>query len=275
MYMVPAQAVNVMEETRMLQRKSWMRWGRCSVALLLTLFAGGSPSRAQSPSAAQAQTVLNGCATAMGAAQGELPIVAQGTLTASGEQAPRTVTIKTHGRRLFRQDQTTPGRDGESWVINNGEGFRLSGSQKEKMASHVVRYFRPEHLPALSCTPDLNKVDVAVAGQEQVNGRAVHHLKLVTKPLNAKGQGVEAALSEYHAYIDTQTLMVLKTSSFVFSPTNLQNRSVWETYYSDYRNVHGMLVPFHVENYLDGQKIQDIVFSDVQVGMSLSNAEFE
>jgi hypothetical protein len=36
-----------------------------------------------------------------------------------------------------------------------------------------------------------------------------------------------------------------------------------------------MLVPFHVENYLDGQKMQDIVLSDVQVGMSLSNAEFE
>src|SRR5580765_152276 len=188
----------------MLQLKSLMRWYRYSAALLLTLLAGGSPSCAQSPSPAQAQTVLSGCATAMGATQGELPIVAQGTLTASGEQAPRTVTIKTHGRRLFRQDQTVPGGGGESWVINNGDGFRLSGSQKEKMASHVVRYFRPEHLPVLSCTPDLNKFDVAVAGQEQVNGRAVHHLKLVTKPVNAKGQGVEAALSEYHVYVDTQ-----------------------------------------------------------------------
>jgi hypothetical protein len=246
------------------------------VACLFSISVRGQQGNGSSPVvAAQAQTVLNGCATAMGATQGELPIVAQGTLTASGEQASRTVTIKTHGRRLFRQDQTTPGGGGESWVINNGDGFRLSGSQKEKMASHVVRYFRPEHLPVLSCTPDLNKFDVAVAGQEQVNGRAVHHLKLVTKPVSAKGQGVEAALSEYHVYVDTQTLVILKTSSFVFSPTNLQNRSVWETYYSDYRNVHGMLVPFHVENYLDGQKTQDIVFSDIQVGMSLSNAEFE
>ena len=90
-----------------------------------------------------------------------------------------------------------------------------------------------------------------------------------------KGQGVEAALSEYHVYVDKQSLVVLKTSSFVFSPTNLQNRSIWEAYYSDYRSVRGMLVPFHVENYLDGQKIQDMVFSDVQVGMPLSNAEFQ
>ena len=251
--------------------------------LLFALFVGSLSVTAQKvpvndsslSTVAQPQMVLNGCAAAMGATQSVLPIIAQGTLTVTAEPESRTVTIKSHGARFFRQDQAGPSGSGESWVVNNGAGFHRNGGQKEKMASHVTRYFRPEHLPALSCAPDLNKFDVTMAGDEEVNGRAVHHLKLVAKPMSAKGQAVEAALSEYHVYVDRQTLVVLKTSCFVFSPTNLQNRSVWETYYGDYRNVKGMLVPFHVESYLAGQKVRDVVFSDVQVGVSLSNAEFE
>ena len=40
-------------------------------------------------------------------------------------------------------------------------------------------------------------------------------------------------------------------------------------HYSDYRTVNGVLMPFHVENYLAGQKIADITFSSVQANTGI------
>ena len=112
-------------------------------------------------------------------------------------------------------------------------------------------------------------------GLEEVINNPAYHLKLVAKPTNPRTKGIDAILSEYHLYIDQRTSLVLKTSTFVFSPNVSQNHSMWETFYGDYRDIGGVQVPFHIENYLSGQKLRDITFSDVQVGVSLSNAEFE
>jgi hypothetical protein len=116
---------------------------------------------------------------------------------------------------------------------------------------------------------------VTLEGSEQVRNRAAYHLKLVARALNQHAKGVDSILSEYHVYVDQQSFQVLKTSTFVFSPQGLQNRSGWETYYSDYRTIDGIPLPFHIENYISGQKLRDIVLSGVQTGVSLNNAEFE
>jgi hypothetical protein len=210
----------------------------------------------------------------MGASKAELPIMAQGILTVAGTPETRPVLIKSQGLRLFRQEQS--GASGtEAWVVKEGAGFRSSGNQKEKIAGHTTRYFRPDHLPGLSCAPDLSKFNVTMEGIEQVRNQSAYHLKLVAKPLNSHTKGVDAILSEYHIYVDPQTFQVLKTSTFVFSPDGIQNRSKWETLYSDYRSIDGVAVPFHIENYLSGQKCREMIFSDVQVGVSLNTAEFE
>jgi len=253
-----------------------MRVSRLVLSFLLILASSLRLNSQQSTTAPQTdpQAILYGCATTMGASSAELPIIAQGVLTVGAVSESQTIVIKTLGPRLFRQDQT--GTSGvETWVVNNGIGFRSRANQREDLSSHVTRYFRPDHLPASSCAPDLNRFDVTFEGLQQVLNKPTYHLRLVAKPTNPRTKSVEAILSEYHLYIDQQTFLVLKTSTFVFSPNIIQNRSTWETFYGDYRKVGGVLVPFHIENYLSGQKLRDITFSDVQVGVSLSNADFE
>lgn len=255
-----------------------MRMLRCvfTIALILQFSVPALPQQT-SPTVQrdpQVLAILNRCAAAMGASGNELSVVAQGEMTLSRESASHSVVIKTRGPRLFRQDQS--GSTGvETWVVKNGAGFRSRGNQRENLSSHATRYFRPDHLPAFSCIPDLSKFDVTLEGTEQVLDRPVYHLKLVARSSDPRTRNLEAILSEYHVFIDQQRFLVLKTSTFVFSPNVIQNRSTWETFYGDYRNIGGVLVPFHIENYLSGRKLRDIVFSDVQVGVSLSNAEFE
>lgn len=210
----------------------------------------------------------------MGSPGSDLSVLANGQMKIATESDASSVTIKSRGAHLFRQDRvisTGP----ESWVVSNGTGYQTRANQREALSTHATRYFRPDHLPAFSCSPDLNTFVVRDTGSEQVLGHPAFHIKIVAKPTSARTQQIEALLSEYHVYIDQQTYLVLKTSTLIFSPTVLQNHSPWETYYSDYRNVGGLLVPFHVENFLSGQKIRDITFSDVQVGVSLNAAEFE
>jgi len=64
----------------------------------------------------------------------------------------------------------------------------------------------------------------------------------------------DSLVSELNVFLDIQTIVVLKTERYVFDPGAYQNHSVWATYYSDYRAVGTVLMPFHIQNYIDGQK---------------------
>jgi hypothetical protein len=84
----------------------------------------------------------------------------------------------------------------------------------------------------------------------------------------------EDLISETHVWIDQQGLVV-KARIFIFSPQILQNRSPVDLYYSDYRQMDGFLVPFHISREIAHHKDSEIVFDSIDVKAKLSEADFQ
>lgn len=189
--------------------------------------------------------------------------------------AASPLTIKTLGTDFLRNEV------GSDFVfIRNGNSGKSRYSGKDhNLAPHILAYKRPENLPALLIMSDLEspQVNCVMIGQESVNGVVASHIRLSVLPQNPQSAAdvtAEELESETHVWIDAQGLVV-KARVFNFSPQVAENRSPVDLYYSDYRQVDGFLVPFHVLREVDRQKDADITFTSIVLNASLSPADFQ
>lgn len=199
---------------------------------------------------------------------------ATGTLTSADTSAPpASITLQSKGA-AERFDVSSPDESKTS-VLNEGRSWAVRQGKRERVSYALSAYHRPEHVPALACLLDFAKTNMSFAylGTQDVRGRSAHHVKIFVP--SSENDRTETLLSQLDIFLDAQTLVVLKTERFVFDPQAFENRSVWATYYSDYRVVGAALMPYHIENYLDGHKVRDIAFSNVQVNAGVSDSQFQ
>lgn len=259
---------------------------RALASLCLVALLASAPAAAQSPPAetqlltrdAQAITLLNQCSVAMGSPTLQSTFVGSGQLVpANSLDSSAGVTVRSKGDAQLRWDRSL--LDGqESMVLQRGGGSIKRGESQSRMAPWLTEYSRPEHFPALVCASELQRtgMDISYVGLESVGSSTVHHIR-VSAAARGQSQRVDAArrlMSELHIYLDPTSSFVWKTKRFAFSPEAMENRSDLETYYSDYRQVNGVWMPFTLAKYLDGQKLHDVTFDSVELGVALSDADF-
>jgi len=85
---------------------------------------------------------------------------------------------------------------------------------------------------------------------------------------------LDQLISEFHVYLDTKTLRVIKTSNWAFAPDAIENRSLWETYYDNYQTVAGVLVPMHISHFMAGSRLDDWNFTSVFSDVPVADGEF-
>jgi hypothetical protein len=158
------------------------------------------------------------------------------------------------------------------FVINSGHGYSLIAGKKKNLAAHSTSYFRPEHLSAFACSIDLARPNVGVSyvALENLGTSTVHHLVFRA----ASPDPLELLISEFHVYLDSQTYRIVKTATWVFAPDAIENRSLWETYYQNYQQINGMLVPMGITHFLAGTKFDDWTFESVRTDVPISDGEF-
>lgn len=201
--------------------------------------------------------------------------VAQGTITfVNGTRA--TLRIEHKGSRDLRQDIVFPDHQ-VSYVTTGGQGYSVREGKKASLPLWVTQFHYPEHIPAISQMADflLPNMNLTYMGEEKVNGLVAYHIMFTLVPTDGTPSEVAALISEFHVFVDGQTFLVTKTQSYIFSPDAIENRSLAEMYYSDYRSVNGLLVPFHVSRYISGEKYCDITFSSVAVNVGLTDSDFQ
>ncbi len=217
---------------------------------------------------------LSACRSAHGLAAGTpLAIKADGQMNLfDGSQA--SVTWKVQGKKLRVE---TSGPKKRSVVVSGvSKPFIEELDQRSKLRFSDAAQFFPEFLPMLPCAVDLAKpgLHVRYKGEEQIDDRAARHVHIWTE-----GSGhfakADALLSDQQLFIDALSGEVLRVQSRVFSPDGLQNSSLWEIRYSDYRVVSGVKVPFRLERYLSGQWHSTIQLTQVDFNANHSPADFE
>lgn len=114
-------------------------------------------------------------------------------------------------------------------------------------------------------------------GTEMVEGHSVSHLRfhMAARGKSKHQDAVEELLSESHVFIDSATNRVVSIRTWVFSPETVENRSVWEAVYSDYRDVDGVLMPFHIQDHIAGQPHRETVLTSVQTDANISETDFQ
>ena len=221
----------------------------------------------------QALALLAQCGVAMGSASIQ-DMSATGTLTtADPKLSPASITSQSKGA-AERFDISLPD-DTQTFVLNGGNSWSIQQGKQTDLPYALIAYRRPEHTPALACVLDVQNPNMSFAyiGQEMFQDGTVEHVR-ISLPTTGD-DNTDSIISQLDIFLDTQTLVVLKTERFVFDPEAYQNHSVWATQYSDYRAIGTLLMPFHIENYLDGQKLRDVSFSSVQVNVGVSDSQFQ
>jgi len=226
----------------------------------------------------QLDSLLASCSQAMGSELAKGDLYAEGTIAYPGnEDSPAPFVWKAqHGDRV-RQDVTFPAGV-STHIVNRGRGSKHQNGKRENLPAQTTSYFRSEYLPALSCLTDqmAKGIRSEYLGAETLNGVNIEHIRYIVRAngKNHQSEATEAMLSEYHVFIDSEH-KVVATRNWVFSLDGIQNRSLLENRYSDYRNVNGILMPFRIEQFLDGVKRSEAAISAVRTDVALQDSDFQ
>jgi hypothetical protein len=253
-----------------------MRVARLLLSLIIVFSSSPRLNSQQSVAAvqrdSQALSLLAQCSGAMGASSAAPDIYADGTITPSNPRNPSAkVVLQSLGTDLVRSEISLPGGQ-QVYVLNHGRGFSLISGLKKYLPLHSTLYARPEHLSAFACGIDLARPNVSVSyvSTETLQATTVHHLRF----LAASSDPLEQLISEFHVYLDTQSLRVVKTANWVFAPDAIENHSLWETYYDNYQSVGGVLFPMHIKHFMAGTQLDDWNFTTVRTDVPIALSDF-
>jgi hypothetical protein len=120
-----------------------------------------------------------------------------------------------------------------------------------------------------------------LVGQESINGQTLNHITIsgisgiaVLLPPNKQIPG-----DRYEIYIDPETSLPARIRYYqpvqnTFVPDYLSGVAPVDIVFSDYRAVSGVLLPFSIARYMQGQELNSIQLQSVQVNLAINAQDF-
>jgi len=136
---------------------------------------------------------------------------------------------------------------------------------------------RTDHIPVLSLISEFDRSDVAVELMaDSTLGTSAVHVVVVSLYSGQSKQDAETLQTRTRvAYlIDAKTNLVLKASQSNYNENNPSESQRLDTYFSDYRNVGAIMVPFHQEVFADDKPFLNMVFDSVSFGIAVQDSDF-
>jgi hypothetical protein len=203
--------------------------------------------------------------------------VGTGTITYYfGTVVQGTATIRGRGISQFRVDSALPGGQ-LSWAISNGAGWcsSLDGTLRSIPYHNTI--------PLQSLTFPLRKLSTAIAeptteitfkGLQAVGAATFYIVRTIRHPLTSNDtttQGLETA--DYLIDPVTLTLSSIHTNTHPVNTLDVDIPVVVN--FSDYRTINGLLAPFAVAEYVDGQQIWSLQVGQIQFNTGLTDLDFQ
>ena len=206
-----------------------------------------------------------------------LDIVAKGTTTVDGVSKPTTVYVKP-GRNLRMENGT--GSDHRTFIVNAQEAWAGSDQKLNRLGEHQALR-RPTQFPFFDLLSEVNNpnTELTYHGLKTIGATPVHHLTIHVRDPKRGKQSVWVPQNEQaDFYIDAATFLVVR-SERVESTQESMNLQVPSTIeFSDYRDVHGVMIPFRIVNTMGRPEIgmhkSTTVFSTVTVNGGVSDSLF-
>jgi hypothetical protein len=231
---------------------------------------------------AQAVAVAQSAFEAMGGAKAVLGYqdsLAAGTVTIYSGNNPVSypITMKSKGLRETRVElQMEKGTNVRIVCQGQGAILRPDGRVKALDLNNTF-YEHVTYLPLLSVLADYDggNVNLIYQGTADVQGQTEDVIEIDFVPdLSPTGGPVFAAKSRTLFFVNQSTELIDKTQRATFFEGDPLNTFNEETYYTDYRSVNGVLVPFHQVVYIDGKVDTDLMFTSINFNVGLSDSDF-
>jgi hypothetical protein len=188
-----------------------------------------------------------------------------------------SVVLKTSGN-FSRVDVTD--EKGTQTILQVGDKSYVTSTDGKANALHSVHSLlsRAPHVPLLSILGELDRKDLEMklVGTEIVNGvqTDVISIALVPDPQRSDAASYRR-LTERRFYIDQATGLVVKTAYIATAENHPESQALVEVFYSDYRMVNGIEVPFLQTTTRNGKPQSVLKLSAIQFNKGLSSEDFQ
>jgi hypothetical protein len=202
---------------------------------------------------------------------------AQGSLTLAASPSPiLPVVLKSKGTKKLRIElQKLTGTS--IMVVHHGQGaIQQSGRETRKLQLYNTLARRIEHIPLFSLLSEYQDPQVAVGyvGEAAVMGRLADVIALELEDRDRGPVHLVRAFSRTLFFVDRASGMVLKIDYDNYAENDSNARQKIEIFFSDYRTVNGIWVPFRQTTYAEGVPESDLSLSSIQFNVRLSDSEF-
>jgi len=260
------------------------------VVLICTVILAIGAAAQTATSDSQAITLASQAVQALthGSTVTDVTLTGTATQTAGSWSNAGPATFKAKGTAESRLDFSAASQDAQYQVQSEIRTLDASGHPtgawarpdgvKHTAALHNSFTDAAWFFPALTAlsTASQSGVVAKYIGSETHNGVAVQHVRLwhTADSTQAAIASVVPRLSTVDVYLDVSSSLPVALDFKAHSDQDMNTDVPIEVRYSDYRQVNGVSVPFHVQRYLNNGLVMDFVASTVAINSGLTDAQF-
>jgi hypothetical protein len=230
----------------------------------------------------QAVTLAQQSLAAMGGAQALaftdcLAVGSVQSFKPDGTSVALPIVKKTKGTKMTRTEVQRP-EGTRLRVVNGGTGAiqNPDGTIRRLFSNNTVAE-RIEHIPALSILSEWqsSNIEVRYVGTDTVNGSPAQVIALSFIPTSdPKWSAFYRSTTQTLFYIDQATAFVSKIQYQNFAENDSNVSEKIEIYFTNYRLVNGVQVPFTQTSYADGRLQSALTLSSVTFNTGLTDTDF-
>lgn len=201
----------------------------------------------------------------------DVSLIGDATATAGSDVQMGSATLKGKGTGNSRIDLSLSGGNRTAIQIRSGSVpsglWSTQDSAAKAAAQHNSWNDASWFFPALTSLSGRDaSVVLSYVGAETRGGASVQHLRSYNK--------IAPELSQMDFYLDAVSLLPLATTFYTHADDNVSINIPVEIVYSNYQRSNGLMVPLHIQRYLQGSLTLDINLTSVTVNSGLSDIEF-
>jgi hypothetical protein len=247
--------------------------------LLIPFTAHSQQAAIQNPQAialaTQALTALTGPAQVS-----DITLTGTATRTAGSDVESGSITLKALGNPNSRFDLVlTSGTSSEIRNASNGtpQGSWITpDSVSHAMATHNTLTDAAWFVPELSVLSQISNPNfiVSYVGQETRAGAAVQHLHFASQSTSTDPTGLLQRLTAEEVYLDASTFLPVALTFNTHPDIDAGTNIPVEIDFSNYQQVNGVQIPFHVQKFLNGSLFLDVTVQSVVLNSGLPASDF-
>lgn len=186
--------------------------------------------------------------------------------------------VEALGTDKFRWEIDTPENGTVATTVSGTVGLLQSAQGTEAIPIGEIPGKAFESFPVLALSLWVNSAttSVTLVGADTLAGTAVEHISITPSLTGSAGPHHEQVYETTHRreiFLNQQTSVPVGVRYYAH-PTDWRSGIAVDLVFTDFRTVNGLLFPFKITRYLNGQKVSAIQYDSITLNSTLNESDF-